>query len=191
MLLVILPVVMILPVGMIHDNFHVFVTPLCRSYILKQLDGMNRMFKDGDKRALDPKLTVLTMVVPIHYESYCVLHRCLWDVHTPLAMIDMYCEEILRDIGLGYIVAHELANHMKSVVEGLRRVRDQTVNPTARMGSDILIHEDTTAFETIRFPVVLKTMEEAERLKESLRTVDFGMEGTVLRAKKHSDLMEC
>ena len=138
------------------------------------------MFKDGDKRALDPKLAVLTLVVPTHHESYFVLHRCIWDLNTPLAMINMYCEEILRYIGLGLVVAHEMAKYMKSLVETVRKSREHTINPAARMGSDIIIPQKSVNSKAIRFPVVLKSKEDAERLKEALKDVEFGHEGTVL-----------
>lgn len=141
------------------------------------------MFKDGDKRTLDPKLVVLTLVVPIGHESYCVFHRCIWDLNTPLAMIDMYCEEILRDIGLGSHVAYELAKHMRSVVDGMRKSREHFIDPVAKMGSDILITRENEEYEHIRFPVVLKSIQDAERLRETLQDVDYGMEGTVLCAK--------
>lgn len=159
---------------------HVVISVVCRTYIFKQLDGINKMFKDGDKRAIDPKLAVLTLVVPTGHGSYCVLHRCLWDLNTPLAMIDMYCEEILRDIGLGYVVAFEMAKYMKSVVETLRKSREHTISSSTRMGPDIIIPRAIANKESIRFPVVLKSIEDAERLKEALKDVDFGHEETAL-----------
>lgn len=169
-----------------HASMHMVINlPVyfCRSYIYKQLDRMNKMFKDADRRTMDPELIVLTLIVPLGDDkSYCLFHRCLWDLSTPLAMVDVYCQEVISDIGLGSSVAHALCMHMQSLVEDSRKSEEKVANTIVRTGPDILLQKNARSHERIRFPVVLKRIEDAERLKKVLQDVDYGMEGDVLCA---------
>lgn len=138
-----------------------------RSFIVSQLDSINKLFHDGDKRCMEPKLVVLTVMVPLDTHTnehsggqYYLYHQCLWDAHSPCAFVDVYCNEIVSDVGLGSSVAHALSVEMKSRLDDIRKKKVVPKVVEAKVGSDIIVEDKKS------FPVVLKvnSKEEAERM---------------------------
>lgn len=134
---------------------------------MSQLDSINKLFHDGDKRCMEPKLVVLTVMVPLGShttapdgEHFYLYHRCLWDAHSPCAFVDVYCNEIVGDLGLGSSAAHALSVEMKSRLDDIRKKKIVPKVVEAKVGSDIIVDVKQS------FPVVLKvnSKEEAERL---------------------------
>ena len=150
-------------------------------HIYRQLDAMNDLFKDGDRRSHDPRVFVFNCVVPVR-EGFWLVHRCLWDIYTPLAMLPVYCQEVCGDLGLGVGVAGGLKAKLEEHANALRKeVRGKDgqngkvpegfveVDPAAMTGSGVLRESP------VKFPVVLKgTAEEAAALEGKMKALAFG-----------------
>eukprot|EP00889_Picochlorum_renovo_P006940 jgi/Picre1/33970/NNA_001447.t1 len=145
-----------------------------------QLEQANRLFHDAEGRRLDPEVVVLTIVAPIVArknqdtdEEYMLLHRCYWDIHTPHAMVDVYCGDIVNDMGFDSSTAQLLSMCMKSEIDAIRQQSVTAPKDTRGDTRDILVDTKTKMV----FPMVIKGGRDvAERLKESLKDVPFGEE---------------
>lgn len=154
---------------------------LCRAFIKVQLEQANRLFHDAEGRRLDPEVVVLTIVAPIvarknqdnDEEEYMLLHRCYWDIHTPHAMVDVYCGDVVNDMGFDSSTAQLLSSCMKSEIDAIRQKSVTAPKDTRSDTRDILV--DTK--NKVVFPIVIKGGRDvAEKLKESLKDVPFGEE---------------
>lgn len=146
-------------------------------HIHKQLDAMNELFKDGDRRSNDPRIFVLNYAVPIK-EGFFLVHRCLWDMWTPLAFLDVYCQEICGDIGLSVGVARALRSRMSADVNLLRKeLRPSSNAPPRSIPEGFIEVEPATGASIVkkckvRFPLILKgNIEEATALEAKMRAV--------------------
>lgn len=144
-------------------------------HIYRQLDAMNELFKDGDRRSNDPRIFTLNYAVPIRC-GYFLVHRCLWDLWTPLAYLDVYCQEVCGDLGLGVHVARALRSKMATDLDFLRKELRPSSSAPPRSVPDGFIEVETATGEaivktsSIKFPLVLKgTADEAAALEVKMR----------------------
>ena len=149
---------------------------MCSAFIKVQLEQANRIFHDAEGRRVDPEVVVLTIVAPIGTSpesdgEYMLLHRCYWDIHTPHAMVDVYCGDVVNDMGFDSSTADRLSRCMKSEIDAMRQTPVSAPQDTSRR--DILVDSK----QKMVFPIVIKGGRDvAERLKESLKDVPFGQE---------------
>jgi hypothetical protein len=200
-------------------------------HIYKQLDEINVLFKDGDRRSSDPRIFVFNCVVPImgsdtisggneagtagetdnhhnhhtgneghagienvkgdgaetgtHFQQgYFLAHRFLWDLNTPVGMMDVYCQEVCSDIGLGVGVARALREKVESEVNVLRKaLRSSGSAGTGpkKVPEGYIEFESKTGEAIVRdcsrikFPVVIKgSAREAMELEARMRRIGMG-----------------
>ena len=144
-------------------------------HIYKQLDAINELFKDGDRRSNDPRIFTLNYAVPI-MDGCFLVHRCLWDLWTPLAYLDVYCQEVCGDLGLSVDVARALRTRMATDLNFLRKeLRPSSSAPPKSVPEGFVEVETATGEAVIRpsrikFPLILKgSADEAAALEAKMR----------------------
>ena len=144
-------------------------------HIYKQLDAINELFKDGDRRRNDPRIFRLNYAVPVR-DGYHLVHRCLWDLSTPLAYLDVYCQEVCGALGLSVDVARALRVRMATDLNFLRKeLRPSSGVPPKRVPDGFVEVEAATGGaivkpSKIKFPLILRgSADEAAALEAKMR----------------------
>ena len=151
--------------------------------IENEINTASHMFKDACKDIERRQMTraVVTVVAPLHTQ-HCIVHRTIWNLSSPIRMVDVYCQHVANDLGLGSMNGHVFGREMKKEVQRLRdNMNDATLVDTSAQG---IILQDATIGDgknrnTRRWPVIVKA-EVAHAMKQALQRCPFGEEDAVL-----------